>query len=102
MAQEYELHFSSTPPKTRLVRCDITYWACLENMVGGFKRNVVYISDTALMSLQSKDRPEFICFYMTDDPNSEITLIQSDNINEISQLKKLSFSNLPLDLLEED
>ena len=49
MAQEYELHFGSTPPKTRLVRCDITYWACLENMVGGFKRNVVYISDTALM-----------------------------------------------------
>lgn len=79
------------PTESPLVRCDITCWSLKPNLEMGMVQRTVYIHFDTLRDLQQKEIPQFIAVRNHDMPNAKITLIQTDNINEINEIDKIDW-----------
>ena len=80
------------PTESPLVRCDIASWGKHPN-TGEMTvlTRTGYIHFDTLKDLQQKEIPQFIAVRNHDMSNAKITLIQTDNINEINEIDKVDW-----------
>lgn len=90
----YQEQKPADPTESPLVRCDLTCWSLKPNLEMGMVQRTVYIHVDTLRDLQQKEIPQFISVRNHDEMNAKITLIQTDNINEINEIDKVDFSRL--------
>lgn len=90
----YQEQKPADPTESPLVRCDLTCWSLKPDLEMGMVQRTVYIHVDALRDLQQKEIPQFISVRNHDEMNAKITLIQTDNINEINEIDKVDFSRL--------
>lgn len=92
--------------ENNLIRCDIYYWSAVrdddeQKFELGVCADTVYIKKAALEALQRDKPPYFLPVRHADDENASITLIQTENVNEINQINKVNIQKERLILAKE-
>jgi len=87
----YQEQKPTDPTESPLVRCDLTCWSLKPDLEMGMTQRTVYIHIETLRDLQQKEIPQFIAVRNHDEMTAKITLIQTDNINEINEIDKVDW-----------